>query len=267
LETLYLQAGFLGLIEAATEFLPVSSTGHLLLTGHFLGFESPAGKVFEVVIQLGAILAICVLYWKRLWQVLVGLPIQRKSRTFTLNVLLAFLPAAVVGLLAYHYIKDVLFNPWVVGATLVLGGLAMLAVEKYAPQPRTRSVEAMTWRTALGIGLIQCLSMIPGVSRAGATIMGALALGVERKIATEFSFFLAIPTMFAATLYDLYKSRDLLNGDDLSLIAVGFVVSFLGALAVVKWFIGYVAKHTFNAFAWYRIVLGAAALAALSLGF
>jgi undecaprenyl-diphosphatase len=260
-------AVILGLIEAATEFLPVSSTGHLLLAGHFLGFENTVGKTFDIVIQLGAILAIVALYWKKLWALAFGaLKRNGGERRYAIAVLLAFLPAAVLGAGLHKYITDVLFNPWVVCAALVLGGFGILLVEKIAPKPRVTNNEKLSWRTALGIGAWQCLAMIPGVSRSGATIMGALLMGVERKAATEFSFFLAIPTMVGATAFDLFKNRHDLTFDGATLIAVGFLVSFVAALAVVKWFIAYVQKHTFSAFAWYRIALGTLGLALLYAG-
>jgi undecaprenyl-diphosphatase len=264
-------ATLLGLIEAATEFLPVSSTGHLLLAGHFLGFDNPGSQnssaTFDIVIQLGAILAIVALYWNKLWGLAFGALKPGGKRNYALAVILAFLPAAVLGAALHKVITEVLFNPWVVCAMLVAGGAAILVIEKIAPKPRLTNNEKMSWRTALGIGFLQCLAMIPGVSRSGASIMGALMLGVERKAATEFSFFLAIPTMFGATVFDLYKTHESLTSHDAALIAVGFAVSFAGALAVVKWFIGYVQKHNFSAFAYYRIALGALGLALLSAGF
>ena len=264
------QAVLLGLVEAATEFLPVSSTGHLLLAGHFLGFNNAAGPTFDIVIQLGAILAIVVLYWNKLWSLAFGAlkPGQnhKGERNYVIAVLLAFLPAALLGAALHTYITEVLFNPWVVCIALVLGGFGILLVEKVAPKPRVMANEKLSWRTALGIGAWQCVAMIPGVSRSGASIMGALLMGVERKAATEFSFFLAIPTMVGATTLDLFKNRHELNLDAAALIAIGFVVAFVAALVVVKWFIGYVQKHTFTAFAYYRIALGTLGLALLSLG-
>lgn len=253
----YLNAVFLGIVEGVTEFLPVSSTGHLILFVDLLGFKGPPGHVFEVVIQLGAILAIVALYWKKLLQVLIQFPSEKPAQHFVRNVVLAVLPAMVIGAMAHQMIKDVLFNPTVVGAALLLGGIAILAIERLKPAPTITSTEDMGWRTALGIGFIQCLAMIPGVSRSGATIMGALLLKVERKTAAEFSFFLAIPTMFAATIYDLYKARNELSSDGIEQIAIGFVVSFIVALFVVRWLVRFVQTHGFGIFAWYRIVLGA----------
>ena len=209
----YAEAGLLGLLEGLTEFIPVSSTGHLILLSRLIGFEGPPGFVFEVAIQLGAILAVCVLYWRRLLGVALGLAGEPAARRFALAVLLAFLPAAVLGALAHGFIKAVLFSPYVVAVSLVVGGMAILAIERALPPVRVASVAGMPWRVALGIGCCQCLAMVPGVSRSGATIMGALLLGVERRTATEFSFFLAIPTMLGATAYDLYKNRHALTPD------------------------------------------------------
>ena len=258
-----LEAAFLGVVEGLTEFLPVSSTGHLILLDDLLGFAGPPGKVFEIVIQLGAILAVCWVYRQRLFDVLVGLPSDRGAQRFTLNVLLAFLPAAVIGVIAYPFIKQVLFSPWVVSVTLILGGIAIILIERMVHQGRHAEVEEMPWRTSLGIGFLQCLAMIPGVSRSGATIMGALLLGVERRTAAEFSFFLAIPTMFAATVYDLYKNRAVLSFDNSLIIAIGFVLAFISALFVVRSFIGFVGRHGFVPFAIYRIVIGAVMLGIL----
>jgi undecaprenyl-diphosphatase len=253
----------LGLIEGLTEFLPVSSTGHLILADDLLGFKGPPGQVFEIVIQLGAILAVCVLYFRKLFAVLIGAPVDAGARRFILNLLWAFLPAAVVGLLAHGFIKSVLFSPWVVSVSLILGGLAILVIERVRPAPVYHDVDDLPALTAFQIGCAQVLAMIPGVSRAGATIMGAMLFKVDRAAATEFSFFLAIPTMFAATLYDLYKNRALLSADDLLVIAIGFVVAFLSALVVVRGLIGFVSRHGFGPFAWYRIVVGALMLGLL----
>ena len=251
----------MGIVEGLTEFIPVSSTGHLMLAGELLGFTGPKSATFNIVIQLGAILAVIVAYWRRFWDVLAGLPsLAPGPVAFTRNILLAFIPSAVVGLIAYKSIKHLMETPIVVAVALIVGGVAILVIERMAKRVTATSVEAMSWKTAFGIGLIQCLSMIPGVSRSGATIMGALTLGVERKTAAEFSFFLAVPTMFAATGYDLMKNWDGLAVDDLNNIAIGFVVSFVVALAVVKGFVAVVGRYGFAPFAWYRIVAGAAAL-------
>jgi undecaprenyl-diphosphatase len=259
----YAQAILLGIIEAATEFLPVSSTGHLLLAGTLLGFDSGSGKVFEVVIQLGAVLAVVVVYFTKLWGVLVGLRSNPTARAFALNILLAFLPAMVLGAALHSYIKAVLFNPTVVCVALIVGGLVILAIERWRPAPRVFSVESLGWRRALQIGLVQCVAMIPGVSRSGATIMGSLLMGVDRKTAAEFSFFLAIPTMLGATVFDLWKNRDTLQVDDLTLIGLGFGTAFIVALLVVRWLVGFVSRHGFTPFAYYRIALGTVGLLGL----
>ena len=255
-----LNAAFLGIVEGLTEFLPVSSTGHLILFVDLLGFKGPAGHVFEVVIQLGAILAIVCLYWRKFLDVLLHLRTV-PAQHFVRNVLLAFLPAMVIGALAHDKIKELLFNPTIVAWAMVLGGITILLIERAKPAPRIESTEAMGWKTALAIGFFQCIAMIPGVSRSGATIMGALLLRVERKAAAEFSFFLAVPTMLAATVYDLYKSGGALDDSGMESIAVGFVVSFIVALAVVRWLLRFVQTHSFSVFAWYRIVLGIVILA------
>ena len=262
---LWLQVVLLGVLEGLTEFIPVSSTGHLILMGAVLGFEGPPGRVFEIAIQLGAILAVLVLYFRRLWAVLVGLPRDPAARHFALAILLAFLPAALVGVVAHGFIKSVLFSPWVVAISLILGGVAILLIERARPVATVHSVEALSLRRALAIGAVQCLAMIPGVSRSGATIMGALLMGVDRRTAAEFSFFLAIPTMIGATVYDLYKNRAGLTLDGGVVIAVGFAAAFLAALLVVRAVVGFVGRHGFAPFAWYRIGLGALALVLLTL--
>lgn len=259
----FFDAVLLGLVEGLTEFLPVSSTGHLILMDDLLGFSGPAGQVFEIVIQLGAILAICVLYFRKLLDVLFGVPTDPAARRFVLNLLLAFLPAAVVGVLAHGFIKAVLFSPWVVSVSLILGGIAILVIERLRPAPVYHDADDLPPRLAFKIGCAQVISMIPGVSRAGATIMGAMLLKVDRRAATEFSFFLAIPTMFGATVYDLYKNRGTLNFDDAQVIAVGFITAFLAALLVVRALIGFVSRHGFAPFAWYRILVGALMLGLL----
>lgn len=247
----------LGLIEGLTEFLPVSSTAHLILFGDVLGFEGPASQTFEIVIQLGAILAVCWLYRAKLWQTIAGMLEKRPADwRFAIGILIAFFPAVIVGLLFHHFIKEVLFNPISVSVVLILGGIAILIIERLKLQARVTSLEEMDLKLCLKIGLCQCLAMIPGTSRSGATIMGGLLLGMDRKTATEFSFFLAIPTMFAATLFDLWSNRDALSADSMELIAAGFVVAFISALVVVKALVAYVARHNFTPFAWYRIALG-----------
>jgi undecaprenyl-diphosphatase len=259
----WINAVLMGLVEGVTEFLPVSSTGHLLLMDRILGFKGPEGNVFEIVIQFGAILAVMAVYFHRLWQVAVNAPHDPAARRFIYAVLLSFAPAMVIGFFAHDFIKAYLFNPYVVAVSFIIGGFAILWIEKKAPAPIVDEIETMPMKTALWIGFAQCLSMIPGVSRSGATIMGALLLKVERKTAAEFSFFLAIPTMAAATAYDLYKNFHHLTADDGVLIGIGFVVSFLSAVVVVKTFVGFVGRHGFAPFAWYRIAAGVVALAAL----
>lgn len=252
---LFFEALLLGIIEGLTEFLPVSSTAHLLLVGDMLGFEGPPGKSFEIIIQLGAILAVCLVYRQRLWGVATTLGNPR-SFAFARNVIIAFLPAAVIGALAYKYIKQMLDSPLVASIALVVGGLVILAIERMVKRARIHEIEDMSPAMALAIGFCQVLAMIPGVSRAGATIMGSMLLGVERKIAAEFSFFLAIPTMTGATFYSLYKNWATLSLDGGALIAVGFVAAFFSALVVVKTFIAFISKHGFAPFAYYRIVFG-----------
>jgi len=261
----WMNAIIMGLVEGLTEFLPVSSTGHLLLMDKILGFKGPEGNVFEIVIQFGAILAVVAVYFARLWKVVIEAPKSAEARRFIFAVTLAFLPAMVIGAAAHDFIKAVLFNPYVVAVSFIIGGIAILWIEKKAPAPTVDQIEHMPLKTALYIGLAQCLAMIPGVSRSGATIMGSLLLKVERKVAAEFSFFLAIPTMAAATAYDLYKNINHLNGNDCTLIGIGFVVAFLSALIVVKTFVGFIGKHGFGAFAWYRIAAGVVALIGLQL--
>jgi undecaprenyl-diphosphatase len=261
---LILKTIVVGLIEGLTEFLPVSSTGHIILAEEVLHFEGPPGKVFEIVIQLGAILAVCFLYWTKIWSTVTGV-IRRDPIAFRFasSVVVGFLPAAIVGVMAYKYIKSVLFNPTVVAVSLIVGGIAILIIERYAQRPRVKSVDDIDWKTALFVGVCQCLAMVPGVSRAGATIMGARVLRVDRATAAEFSFFLAIPTMLGATVYDLFKNWKTLDWHGSGLIAVGFVVAFLSALVVVRPFVRFISRHGFGVFAWYRIAVGALALALL----
>jgi undecaprenyl-diphosphatase len=259
----YLIAGLLGIIEGLTEFLPVSSTGHLILADALLGIEGPASKLFDIVIQLGAILAVCWVYRERFTTAAAGLGSDPVSQRFVANIVIAFLPAAVVGVVAHRFIKEVLFSPWVVAISLIVGGILILAIERVRPRPRIETVDEMKMRTALGVGCCQILAMIPGVSRAGATIMGAMMLGVDRAAATQFSFFLAVPTMLGATVYDLYKNRAILSVENGTLIAIGFVVAFLCALFVVRTLVGFVSRHGFGVFAWYRIAIGGLALVLL----
>lgn len=252
-----LQAALLGLVEGLTEFLPVSSTGHLILVSDLLGFTGPRAALFEIVIQLGAILAVCWVYRAKLLATALHLHDQAGARHFTGVVLVAFLPSMVVGFFAYKTIKEVLFSPLVVSVMLIVGGIAMLLIEKFRPEPRVHTTDEISLKRALAIGCFQCLSMIPGVSRAAATIMGGMLVGIDRRTATEFSFFLAVPTMIAATAYDLFKNRHDLTADGMSLIAIGFVCAFVTALIVVRTLIGFVGRHGFAPFAIYRIILGA----------
>jgi len=262
-----LSAAFLGLLEGLTEFIPVSSTGHLLLAGHFLGFES-AGKTFEVVIQLGAVLAIITLYFARLWGVVSTIGRDPASSRFVVSVLLAFFPAVVVGVLAHDFIKAVLFeSPRLIAVMLIAGGVVLLFVDRLAPPAVHDDAMAIPFRKALLIGAFQCLAMVPGVSRSGATIVGALMLGVGKRAAAEFSFFLSMPTMGAAFAYDLLKGWDSLDFSALSDIAVGFVVAFFTAVLVVRWVLGYVSQHGYALFGWWRIMVGMLALLALSAGY
>jgi len=251
----------LGIIEGVTEFLPVSSTGHLILAGELLGFTGEGSVAFKIAIQFGAILAVLTAYWRRFWDVFVGL-LRRDAQAvaFTRNILIGFLPAMAIGVVAYEVIRAAIQKPMIVAVMLVLGGIVILVLERRMRTARFESVEAIPFPTAIAIGFVQCLAMVPGVSRSGATIMGALLMGVERKTAAEFSFFLAVPTMLAATVYSLYKDRALLSGDDLSAILIGLVVAFLVALAVVKAFVAIVSRHGFAPFAWYRIVIGSVAI-------
>jgi len=255
----------LGIVEGVTEFIPVSSTGHLILATELLGFDAERWSAFNVIIQLGAILAIIVLYWRTFWAVLEGL-IHRNpmSWRFVRNILIAFLPSAILGLLLIDQIEKLLGDPLVVPVTLILGGIAILVIERVVKPGTTVGVAEMPLRQVVGIGLVQCLSMIPGVSRSGATIMGGLALGTERRTAAEFSFFLAIPTMVGATTLELVKHHEALfagaNGVGLGTVAVGFITSFIVAIVVVKAFVHYISRHGFAPFAWYRIIVGAVAL-------
>jgi undecaprenyl-diphosphatase len=257
---LFAKAVILGLVEGATEFIPVSSTGHLIVVSEWLGQVDERAKTFDIFIQLGAILAIVWLYRGRLMHAASAARHDPGSRRFFLNLAIAFLPAAVVGFLIHGWIKDRLFNIPVVAVAMVLGGIAILVIERLGPRSRYQDVTDVPQTTALGIGIAQVLSLVPGVSRSGATIMGGYALGLSRTAATEFSFFLAIPIMFAATLYDLAKSAGALSGSDVPVFATGFVVSFVSALIVVKAFLAFVSHHSFAVFAWYRIAFGAALL-------
>jgi undecaprenyl-diphosphatase len=253
---LLLKAALLGLVEGATEFIPVSSTGHLIVVSNWLGLVDERAKTFNIFIQLGAILAIVWLYRTRLARSVAEARRDSNGRRLIIDLLVAFLPAAIVGFLAHDWIKSRLFNPSVVALALIVGGVFILLIERWGPRSVVDDVNQVPTRSALGVGLAQVLSLIPGTSRSGATIMGGYALGLSRTAATEFSFLLAIPVMFAATGYDLLKSWALLAAPDLPMFAIGFVVSFVSALIVVRLFLSYVSRHSFRAFAWYRIVLG-----------
>ena len=250
-----LKAFILGVVEGATEFLPVSSTGHLIIVGDLIDFDSESNNVFKIVIQLGAILAICWEYRARLGHVIAHVGEPASQRLFV-NIALAFLPAAILGVLFHDVIKDYLFSPLTVAMALIVGGFAILLIEKYKPASDTATIDDIDWKHALKIGLAQSLALFPGVSRAGATILGGVVFGLSRKAAAEFSFFLAIPIMFAATGYDLVKSWDLLHANDIPVFAVGFVTAFFSALLMVRGLLKYVSNHDFRIFAWYRITFG-----------
>ncbi len=253
---LLLKALILGIVEGLTEFLPVSSTGHLIIVGDLLDYNDATSKVFKIVIQLGAILAVCWDYRERLTRVVLGLGSDRSAQRFVTLLFIGFLPAAVLGLMFHSTIKNVLFNPITVATALIVGGFVILYLEKRAYHPRIEAVDDMRWADALKVGFAQALAMIPGTSRSGATIMGGLFFGLSRTTAAEFSFFLAIPTMLAATAYDVYTNWALLRLDDLPVFAVGFIASFITAMWAVRSFIKFVSNHTFVVFAWYRIVFG-----------
>ena len=247
----------MGIVEGLTEFLPISSTGHLILAGSLLGFHDDKSKVFDIAIQTGAIVAVMIVYWQRLRETMLGLGHDAKARRFALNVAIAFFPAVLLGLLFGKAIKAHLFTPIVVATTFILGGFVILWAERRtAVATRVETVDDMTPLDALKVGLVQCLAMIPGTSRSGATIIGGMLLGLSRKCATDFSFFLAIPTLVGAGLYSLYKERALLSAADIPLFGVGLLFSFLSAWVCVRWLLRYISTHTFVAFAWYRIAFG-----------
>ena len=262
-----IKAIFLGIVEGLTEFIPVSSTGHLLLVGHFFGFDDDDfGKSFTVLIQLGAILALLSIYATRLWKLFLGMFSNRDDQRFIIGVLIAFLPAMVIGALAYSVIKSVLFNVWIVCVMLIVGGFVLFWIDRLDLKPRYHDAQKFSLPMYLGIGVIQCLSMVPGVSRSGATIVGAMLFGADRRAAAEFSFWLAMPTMVGAFAYEAYKNRAEFAGGNTLLIAVGFAVSFISGWFVVKTFLDYVSRHGFALFAWWRIIVGALGLIALALG-
>jgi undecaprenyl-diphosphatase len=261
------RAVILGIVEGVTEFLPVSSTGHMLLAQRFFGLgEGAFWQSFVVLIQLGAILAIVVIYFAKLWRVALGMFSNPEDRRFVIGLLVAFLPAVVIGLIAGKYIKEVLFNPWVVCFTLIVGGAILLWVDQLDLEPHEHDATKFPLLTYLWIGLAQCMAMIPGVSRSGASIVAAMLLGADKRAAAEFSFFLAIPTMVGAFAYDLYKNRGEMTTDHLGIIAIGFVVSFITAVIVVNTFLNYVTRHGFAVFAWWRVIVGTLGLIALAMG-
>ena len=263
----WLAAIILGLVEGLTEFIPVSSTGHMLLLGHFMGFQS-SGKTFEIVIQLGALLAIVSVYFRRLWALATRWPFDPEARRFLIGLLVAFAPAVVIGFLAYGFIKDVLFEtPQVICVALIVGGVILLLLDRMDKRPQWLDANQYPMRIYFLIGLFQCLALIPGVSRSGATIAGGLLLKTDKRSAAEFSFFLALPTMGAAVAYDLLKNHKTLDFSDVGLIVVGFVTAFLTALVVVRFLLDFVSKHGFGPFAWWRIVVGVVGLALLQAGF
>ncbi len=273
---LLLKAALMGIVEGLTEFLPISSTGHLILAGALLGFDDEKAKVFDIAIQTGAILAVIIVYWEKISSTVVALPSQRLARRFALNVLIGFLPAVVLGLLLGKFIKAHLFTPTVVASTFIVGGFIILWAEGWGrsrrgdehPNDRVRimNVESMTPLDALKVGLLQCLAMIPGTSRSGATIIGGLMLGLSRKAATEFSFYLGIPTLMGAGAYSVLKQRDALAWADLPMFSVGLVFAFVSALLCIRWLIRYISSHDFKIFAWYRIGFGIVVLATAYMG-
>lgn len=253
---MFLKALLLGLIEGVTEFLPISSTGHLIIAGDLLNFTGEKAKTFEIAIQLGAIIAVCWHYRVKITEVARGLTHDRSAQRFVTHLMIAFLPAAFLGLAFHKMIKEYLFHPFNVAIALIVGGVIIILIERRAYRPRVQTVDDMRWHHALKIGLCQAVALFPGTSRSGATIMGGLLFGLSRQAAAEFSFFLAIPTMFSATLYDLYKNWGLLDSHDLGMFAVGFFAAFLSALLTVKALLRFIAHHSFEVFAYYRIVFG-----------
>jgi undecaprenyl-diphosphatase len=262
---LLIKAAIMGIVEGLTEFLPISSTGHLILAGALLGFDDDKAKVFDIAIQTGAIFAVILVYWQKIRDTLVALPSEKQAQRFALNVFIAFVPAVILGLLFGKAIKAHLFTPVVVASTFIIGGFIILWAERRQQKnpsvARIHDVESMTPMDALKVGLAQCLAMIPGTSRSGATIIGGMLLGLSRKAATDFSFYLAIPTLIGAGAYSLFKERALLSMADVPLFAVGLVFSFLSAWLCIRWLLRYIATHSFVGFAYYRIVFGVVVLA------
>jgi undecaprenyl-diphosphatase len=254
---LLVKAAIMGIVEGLTEFLPISSTGHLILAGHLLGLHGDRDKVFEIAIQTGAILAVILVYWQKIRSTIVALPSEREAQRFAANVLVGFFPAVLLGLAFGKAIQANLFTPAVVATSFIIGGVIILWAEKRKhPNIRIEEVEQMRWTDALKVGLVQCLAMIPGTSRSGATIIGGMFLGLSRRAATDFSFYLAIPTLIGAGVYSLYKERAALSAEDLPMFAVGLLFSFVSAWLCVRWLLRYISSHTFIPFAWYRIVFG-----------
>jgi len=263
--TLLIKAALMGVVEGLTEFLPISSTGHLILAGALLGFNDDKAKVFDIAIQTGAIGAVILVYWQKIRATLVALPTDTQARQFALNVLIAFVPAVLLGLLFGKAIKAHLFTPMVVASTFILGGVVILWAERRQAQlpgaVRIQEVDDMSWKDALKVGLVQCLAMVPGTSRSGATIIGGMLMGLSRKAATDFSFYLAIPTLIGAGAYSLFKERALLSWADVPMFGVGLLASFVSAWLCVRWLLRFIATHSFTGFAWYRIVFGVVVLA------
>jgi undecaprenyl-diphosphatase len=254
---LLVKAAIMGIVEGLTEFLPISSTGHLILAGALLGFDDEKAKVFDIAIQTGAILAVILVYWQKIRSTILALPTEREAQRFALNVLVAFIPAVVLGLLFGKAIQENLFTPAVVATTFILGGFVILWAERRTQSHvRIQEVEEMRWTDALKLGLVQCLALIPGTSRSGATIIGGMLLGLSRKAATDFSFYLAIPTLIGAGAYSLIKERGKLGPEDLPMFSVGLLFSFLSAWLCVRWLLRYISTHSFTPFAWYRIAFG-----------
>jgi undecaprenyl-diphosphatase len=264
---LLVKAAIMGIVEGLTEFLPISSTGHLILAGHLLGLHGERDKVFEIAIQTGAILAVILVYWQKIRSTLVSLPSEREAQRFANNVLVAFIPAVVLGLALGKMIKEHLFTPGVVATTFILGGFIILWAEsRRHPKVRIQEVEEMHWSDALKLGLVQCLALVPGTSRSGATIIGGMLLGLSRKAAPDFSFYLAIPTLIGAGVYSLYKERAGLGAEDLPMFLVGLLFSFVSAWLCVRWLLRYISSHSFTPFAWYRIAFGVIVLATSATG-
>lgn len=268
--TLLIKAAIMGIVEGLTEFLPISSTGHLILAGALLGFDDAKAKVFDIAIQTGAIFAVILVYWQKIRDTLVALPTEKQAQQFALNVFVAFVPAVLLGLLFGKAIKANLFTPVVVATTFIIGGFIILWAERRQQNnpavARIQEVEAMTLIDAIKVGLVQCLAMVPGTSRSGATIIGGMLLGLSRKAATDFSFYLAIPTLIGAGVYSLYKDRALLSVADVPMFGVGLLFSFISAWLCIRWLLRYIATHSFVPFAWYRIVFGIVVLVTAQMG-